>query len=89
MIEIREATKSQAAEIACLIMTAMTDDCCLYFCGEGYGLEDLASDRACSRSAEQAMNFGEPLSRLPKNISARIIRVWMMRRRQANYILTH
>ena len=41
MIEIREATKSQAAEIACLIMTAMTDDCCLYFCGEGYGLDDF------------------------------------------------
>ena len=40
MIKIREATKSQAAEIASLIMTAMTDDCCLYFCGEGYGLED-------------------------------------------------
>lgn len=40
MIKIREANKSQAAEIACLIMTAMTDDCCLYFCGEGYGLED-------------------------------------------------
>ena len=40
MIEIQEATKSQAAEIASLIMTAMTDDCCLYFCGEGYGLED-------------------------------------------------
>ena len=41
MIEIREATKGQAAEIARLIMTAMTDDCCLYFCGEGYGLEDF------------------------------------------------
>ena len=41
MIEIREATKIQAAEIAYLIMTAMTDDCCLYFCGEGYGLEDF------------------------------------------------
>ena len=41
MIEVREATKIQAAEIACLIMTAMTDDCCLYFCGEGYGLEDF------------------------------------------------
>ena len=41
MIEIREATKNQAAEIASLIMTAMTDDCCLYFCGEGYGLEDF------------------------------------------------
>ena len=54
MIEVREASKSQAAEIARLIMTAMTDDCCLYFCEEGYGLEDLASGRACSRSAEQA-----------------------------------
>ena len=54
MIENREATKSQASEIACLIMTAMTDDCCLYFCGEGYGVEDLTSGRACSRSAEQA-----------------------------------
>ena len=54
MIEVREASKSQAAEIARLIMTAMTDDCCLYFCGEGYGVEDLTSGRACSRSAEQA-----------------------------------
>ena len=41
MIEVREATKNLAAEIASLIMTAMTDDCCLYFCGEGYGLEDF------------------------------------------------
>ena len=41
MIEVREASKSQAAEIARLIMTAMTDDCCLYFCEEGYGLEDF------------------------------------------------
>ena len=55
MIEVREATKNQAAEIARLIMMAMTDDCCLYFCGDGYGLEDLTSGRACSRSAEQAI----------------------------------
>lgn len=41
MTEIREASKSQAAEIASLIMTAMTDDCCLYFCGDGYGLHDF------------------------------------------------
>ena len=41
MIEIREAKKNQAAEIANLIMMAMTDDCCLYFCGDGYGLEDF------------------------------------------------
>ena len=41
MIAIHEATKSQAAEIASLIMTAMTADCCLYFCGDGYGLADF------------------------------------------------
>lgn len=41
MIEIREATKDQAADIARLIMMAMTDECCLYFCGEGYGLDDF------------------------------------------------
>ena len=38
---ITGATKDQAAEIARLIMMAMTDDCCLHFCGEGYGLEDF------------------------------------------------
>ena len=41
MIEIQEATKKQAAEIASLIMTAMTNDCCLYFCGDGYRLDDF------------------------------------------------
>ena len=41
MTEIREATKNQAAEIADLIMIAMTDECCQYFCGEGYGLDDF------------------------------------------------
>lgn len=54
MIEIREATKSQSEEIARLIMTAMTADCCLYFCGEGHGQEDMTAGRAGSRSAEQA-----------------------------------
>ena len=41
MIEIRKATKAQSAEIAKLIMMAMTDDCCLHFCGEGYGIDDF------------------------------------------------
>ena len=41
MILIKEATKKQSAEIAQLIMMAMTDDCCLYFCGDGYGLDDF------------------------------------------------
>ena len=40
-VHIVEGTKDQAAEIACLIMTAMTDDCCLYFCGDGFGLNDF------------------------------------------------
>ena len=123
MIEIREASKSQAAEIASLIMTAMTDDCCLYFCGEGYGLEDfrkmmtmlveredsqysyrntlvamdvdkvvgisvrwLASPSAMM--VDVCMNCATPLSRLPRSISAKIILVWMTRRRRANCILT-
>ena len=38
---IRKATKEQAPEIANLIMMAMTDECCQYFCGESYGLEDF------------------------------------------------
>ena len=41
MIEIKKATREQAPEIARLIMMAMTDDCCLHFCGEGYGLDDF------------------------------------------------
>ena len=41
MIEIKEAIIEQSAEIADFIMTAMTDECCLYFCCEGYGLEDF------------------------------------------------
>ena len=41
MIEIKKAIREQAPEIARLIMMAMTDDCCLHFCGEGYGLEDF------------------------------------------------
>ena len=38
---IREAYKEESADIARLIMMAMTDECCLYFCGEGYGLDDF------------------------------------------------
>ena len=40
-VHIVEGTEDQAAEIARLIMTAMTDDCCLYFCGDGFGLNDF------------------------------------------------
>ncbi len=40
-IEIGEATREQAAEIAQMIMMAMTGECCLYFCGEGYTLDDF------------------------------------------------
>ena len=41
MIEIKFAQKEQSAEIARLIMMAMTDDCCLHFCGVGHGLDDF------------------------------------------------
>ena len=40
-VQICAATRAQAAEIAQLIMMAMTDDCCLHFCGVGYGLKDF------------------------------------------------
>jgi len=38
---IRPAVPEEAAAIARLIMMAMTDECCLHFCGEGHGLEDF------------------------------------------------
>lgn len=41
MIEIKDAQREQSADIAQLIMMAMTDDCCLHFCGVGYGLSDF------------------------------------------------
>ncbi len=41
MIEITSATKKQSAAIARMIMMAMTDECCLYFCSDGYGLDDF------------------------------------------------
>ena len=41
IVEIKDARKTQSADIASLIMMAMTDDCCLHFCGVGYGLEDF------------------------------------------------
>ncbi|MBR1688963.1 MAG: GNAT family N-acetyltransferase [Prevotella sp.] len=40
-ITVRAARRSEAPQIARLIMTAMTDECCLHFCGEGYGLDDF------------------------------------------------
>lgn len=40
-ITIQPATRAQAPAIAQLIMMAMTDDCCLHFCGPGRGLSDF------------------------------------------------
>lgn len=40
-IDITQASRGQAPEIARMIMMAMTEDCCLSFCGDGYGLDDF------------------------------------------------
>ena len=40
-VEIGQARKDQASDIAHLIMMAMTDECCLHFCADGYGLKDF------------------------------------------------
>ena len=53
-VEIKNAAKGQAAEIARLIMMAMTDDCCLHFCGEGLGQAEVADGQSCQRSDGQA-----------------------------------
>lgn len=38
---IRQAKQDEAATIARLIMTAMTDECCLFFCGKEYGIDSF------------------------------------------------
>lgn len=40
-MRIQEAKKTQSATIAQLIMTAMTDECCLFYAGERHTLEDF------------------------------------------------
>ena len=40
-MRIQEAKKTQSAIIAQLIMTAMTDECCLFYTGERHTLEDF------------------------------------------------
>ena len=40
-ISIRQARPEEAPLVAKLIMTAMTDECCLFFCGEKYGIHDF------------------------------------------------
>ena len=61
MIEIREATKAQASDIARLIMMAMTDDCCLHFCGVGHGLEDFLKmmTSICDKPHEHPKNLSQ------------------------------
>ncbi len=40
-ITIRQASPEEAPTVARLIMTAMTDECCLYFCGKGHDIGDF------------------------------------------------
>ena len=40
-MKIHDAKKEQASDIASLIMTAMTDECCLFFVGKGQTLDDF------------------------------------------------
>jgi DNA-3-methyladenine glycosylase I len=41
IIDIQKATIAQLAEIARLNMMAMTDECCLHFCGKGHEAPDM------------------------------------------------
>lgn len=50
-MKILTAERQQAPEIASLIMTAMTDECCLYFAGSDHSLDDFR--RMMTRLAER------------------------------------
>lgn len=50
-MKILTAERQQAPEIASLIMTAMTDECCLYFAGPDHSLDDFR--RMMTRLAER------------------------------------
>lgn len=49
-MKILTAERQQAPEIASLVMTAMTDECCLYFAGPEHSLDDFR--RMMTRLAE-------------------------------------
>ena len=83
MIEIREATKAQASDIARLIMMAMTDDCCPHFCGVGHGLEDFLKMMTSLVEREDSQySYRNTLV-----ATARIIPAWTMRHRQVSSTL--
>lgn len=53
-ITIQPAVKAQAESIAQLIMTAMTDECCLFFVGENQTLDDFKQAMICLVNDEQS-----------------------------------
>lgn len=57
MVVIKDAQQEQSADIARLIMMAMTDDCCLHFCGVGDRHQDQSSDSVSSCQAEQVSSL--------------------------------
>lgn len=53
-ITIQPAIREQAESIAQLIMTAMTDECCLFFIGENQTLDDFKQAMICLVNDEQS-----------------------------------
>ena len=53
-ITIQPAIREQAKSIAQLIMTAMTDECCLFFVGENQTLDDFKQTMICLVNDEQS-----------------------------------
>lgn len=53
-IIIQPAIREQAESIAQLIMTAMTDECCLFFIGENQTLDDFKQAMICLVNDEQS-----------------------------------
>ena len=53
-ITIQPAIREQAESIAQLIITAMTDECCLFFIGENQTLDDFKQAMICLVNDEQS-----------------------------------
>ena len=53
-ITIQPAIREQAESIAQLIITAMTDECCLFFVGENQTLDDFKQAMICLVNDEQS-----------------------------------
>ena len=88
-ITIQPAVKEQAESIAQLIMTAMTDECCLFFVGENQTLDDFKQAMICLVNDEQSQySYTNTLnsSKWQRNDLTETLPIWTMKRKKESYM---